>query len=205
MKKLILILFLIIIVPRGTIAQVSTNKIVNTATIYATNSPFIANGTITGTSNVFIGGVLSAGTNSTLGIPVGTHFLSVSNPGNPVLVLRNYDPTGNAQFFSKSSSGADAAAIGTGNNGTNVIIHAFLTASSYIRLTTFTGSTGNEILIHPTVTTNTHAFFSGSLNSTNYMVNGVRGMTLSVTNVGIGMTNVEVFAEGLLTNKFTIP
>ncbi len=42
-------------------------------------------------------------------------------------------------------------------------------------------------------------------NSTIYQVNSIRGFTGSVTNMALANTNVEVFAEGLLTNKFTIP
>lgn len=40
-----------------------------------------------------------------------------------------------------------------------------------------------------------------------YLVNGVRGQTLSVTNIGpvLGSSNVLVFSEGSLTNSFTIP
>jgi hypothetical protein len=55
------------------------------------------------------------------------------------------------------------------------------------------------------ITVTASSVISATNDSNVYKVNGSRGLNLSVTNVGIGMTNVEVFSEGLLTNKFTIP
>lgn len=187
MKKLIIILSLFCSCVFG---QTATNNIVNTATIMSTNSPLSAMG-------AFAAGSPNA---------VVTQFITSSNAGNPVLVLRNYAPSGNAALLLKNSAGTDAATIGTANNGTNVLIFSFMTAGSYIRLTTASGSSANEMYILPGITTNAGPFWANSVNSTNYQVNGVRGQTLSVTNMAaLGVSNVEVFAEGILTNKFTIP
>lgn len=204
MKKLILILLFLWVISSSLFAQTATNKIQNMATIFATNSPVTIKGLLSTESNVFIGGFISAGTNAVAGSSF-IHSMVVSNAGNPTLALRNYDPTGTPNILFRTSGGTDAATMGTERNGSNIIIHAHLNALSYIRLTTQSGSSANEMFIHPGVTTNAGPFWARSINSTNYMVNGVRGLTLSVTNVGVGFTNVEVFAEGLLTNKFTIP
>lgn len=194
-----------VIVPRGSFAQTATNNIVNMAVIYSANSPLTTSGIINAQSNVFIGGVLEAGTNSSAGTSVGVHFLSSSNAGNPVLVLRSYDPTGKAGFNSKNSLGVDSGYIGTDRNGSNIVIHAFLNALSYIRLTTQSGSAANEMFIHPGYTTNAGPFWANSVNSTNYMANGVSAATRWSTNLGIGQTNVLVFTNGLYMGQFTIP
>lgn len=185
--------------------QTATNRIVNMATIYSANSPISSSSLIGTSSNVFAGGFIAAGTNAQAGIPVGAHFLESSNAGNPVLVLWNLDPTGLQGFFTKNQAGTDSAFIGSRNGGTNIQLHAFLNATSYIEFSLQGGSGANQIFIHPTVTTNTLKFVAGAISSTNYQANGTPGATAWSTNVGIGVTNVLVFTNGLFMGQFTTP
>lgn len=75
-------------------------------------------------------------------------------------------------------------------------------------LATTRGGTGAQTTQLPGNWTNTINFTVGGTNNANaYRVQGVLGFTGSISNLGatVGTTNVDVYATGILTNKFTIP
>lgn len=194
MKKTILILSLICSTCFG--ASV-TNNVVNTIMITSSNSP------------IEIGMYLTAGATmaQTASPQAFTHSLLNYNPNNPICILRNTAASGTASFRLKEHGGVDSGSIGTDVGGSNIVIHSFIDVNGYIKLTGFGGSAGNEILFNTLVTTNTRVLVANGLSTTNLMINGVRGRTLSITNLGpaLGSSNVFVYAEGVLTNSFTIP
>lgn len=196
MKKLILILLLLLIVPRGTIAQTATNKIQNMATIMLTNSTL----QVGGTNGVF---------NATK-YPSGEIITVYGQDGVIRLVPLAIHNRANIYWVTNSTLMVPTWTMGQDLSG--AASHTWGIQDIPGNKVPFLIASNQSINIDiPTMILSSNLFVTNNLtvlgtnNSRFYMVNGVRGITLSVTNVGIGVTNVEVFAEGLLTNKFTIP
>lgn len=197
MKKLTLILLFLWIVASSLFAQIATNKIQNMATIMLTNSTlyiggtnFVVNGTRYNSSDVM----------KIWARDGAIEFGTVTPIHNRILL----------SWYTNSSLTANAWNVG--QDVTGIQVHTWGIQDAFNNKFPFLIASNQSINIDiPVMVLSSNLFVSNSVtilgtnNARFYMVNGVRGMTLSVTNVGIGMTNVEVFAEGLLTNKFTIP
>lgn len=178
---------------------VATNRVQNTVTWYSTNSP------------VFAGFYFEAGVDmATNANPQAfTHSIWNYNPANSVFSLRNTAPSGLARITIKEHGGVDSGLIGSDSGGSNIVIHSFIGANGFIKLTGFMGGGGNEFILNSGVSTNTGGLVVGgnlTVLGTMNTINGGVGRTFSSTNVSSpGVSNVLVFTNGVFVNTFTIP
>lgn len=193
MKKLILILSLICSTSFG--ASV-TNKVVNTIMITSTNSP------------IEVGFYLEAGRwMATNANPQAFgHALVNYNNGNPVLGLRNVHPNGLGGFWIQNSLGVDVAFLQWNNNSSNLFLRNGIAAKS-LTLANDGGSANTQWQANVITNNGTVVFTGNSVFLGSVSMGSNPGITLSVTNLGpeLGSSNVLVYANGSLTNKFTIP
>lgn len=197
MKKLLIVALIISglhMLARGTFAQTATNKINNTATIYATNSPVTLNGILNAQSNVFIMNAILSTDSLTNLVYTTAAFNHIIKIGNNIKNSAGSAFVGPGFFISNATTGAQAfinlSSVGALriNSTTNIII----------------SSDNGGISLLGDVTGPT-SMTSVTNNSIVYQASGITGFSGSVTNVGVGNTNVLAFSSGVLTNRFFIP
>lgn len=200
MKKLIITIVVLFswILSSSLFAQTATNKIQNMATMMLTNSTLY----VGGTNTVLNGTRYQSGEILTIfGIDgaiklvplAGHHRVNIYWVTNSTLQVPTWTIGQDLPNTARHTWGIQNIPAGT---------IPFLIASNVsINIDIPTMILSSNLFVSNSVT------MLGTNNARYYKVDGVRGMTLSITNIGpsLGSSNVEVFAEGLLTNKFTIP
>lgn len=192
MRKLILILFILFIVPRGTFGQVSTNKIQNMATLMLTNSTL----SVGGTNNSFNMTQYAASDIITVygqdGVIDLVPRLGLIHSRLGIAFYTNNTRTISGWSISQDPLGAQSHEFGISDN-INGVIRLHFVSNQHVR-------------VHiPFLITSSNFVASNTVSAAGYLIGSNPGATAWSTNVGIGVTNVLVFTNGLFMGQFLTP
>lgn len=122
-----------------------------------------------------------------------THSIWNYNPANSVFSLRNTAPSGFARITLKQHGGTDSGTMGSDAGGSNIVIHSFVGANAFIKLTGFMGGGGNEFILNSSVSTNTGDFVVGGTATFNGAITNSGGAVPSVLSANV-MTDFPLIA-----------
>lgn len=230
-KKSIWLLILALALP--SFGQVATQNVVNTATIYATNSPVTFNAPTTFNSNIVVNGTQTFNGNQQInGNLTVTNNLTVSNDfrafgfgriGNTLTLDTNLSIQGAVDLFVGANNGLQitrADNVGwldlgrfsqNGGNADGVI--RYHSANSLIFYSGTTNAVNTEVarfsgsnlfvVLIPLSVSNIVTSLTN--NSSVYQVGGVTGFSGVVTNDIGPVTNIMFYHSGILTNLTRLP